>query len=226
MADGADALVVGGGLTAAQIVANHAAAGGHVTWLTRAPLRQRELDVEAPWLGPHLRRFHESRDAGARFALARRARGGGSLPPDDLAQLRPLLAGGRVTHLQGAVDQAKPTKGRWRVTFRHRGATRVAVAAHVVSATGSQTNTRFEPLLRRCRTEFPAQRVRGLPALERDLSWPGTTIHLMGPLAMLTVGPACRTVIGARVAAERLLRGWGVPDAPRQYPQPGGWLGP
>ncbi|MCB9411295.1 MAG: SidA/IucD/PvdA family monooxygenase [Actinobacteria bacterium] len=225
MADGADAVVVGGGLTAAQIVANQAAAGGHVTWLTRARLRERDLDVEAPWLGSELRRFHAARDAGARLAMAQRARGGGSIPADDLEMLRPLLADGRVTHLQGAVDRVKRTETRWRVSLRHQGTTRVTEAAHVVCATGSRAHTRSESLLRRCRAQVPVRRVRGMPVLDRDLAWPGTSVHLMGPLAVVGLGPACRTIIGARIAAERLLHAWGVDDAPQQYPWPGGELG-
>lgn len=220
MADGADAVVVGGGLTAAQIVANHAAAGGDVTWLTRAPLRQRELDVEAPWLGPRLREFHDARDAGARLAMARRARGGGSLPPEDFAVMGQLLTAGQVTHLQAPVDHAKRSSNRWQVHLRHHGEIRTVAASHVVCATGGHTHARLEPLLRRCRSERPARRVRGFPVVERDLSWPGTSIHLMGPLAVIGVGPACRTVIGARIAAERLVRSWGSTPHPAQYPAP------
>lgn len=220
LADGDDAVVVGGGLTAAQIVTNHARAGGRVTWLTRAPLRTRELDVEAPWLGPRLRDFHAAPDAGARLSMARRARGGGSIPPEDHEALLPLMADGRVTHRQAPIDEVRWARDRWQVSYRHHGQTRTANAAHVVFATGSQTNARYEPLLRRCRTDQPTRKVKGFPLLASDLSWPGTSIHVMGPLAMIGVGPACRTIIGARIASERLVRAWGAPRPPEQYPSP------
>jgi glycine/D-amino acid oxidase-like deaminating enzyme len=40
----------------------------------------------------------------------------------------------------------------------------------------------------------------------RDLRWPGTTVHLMGGLAALQLGPAARNLFGGREAAHRICR--------------------
>lgn len=212
-------VVVGGGLTAAQIVGAHAAAGACVTWVTRADLRVRDLDVEPVWLGSDLRRFHDARDPRARVTMARKARGGGSIPAGERQEVAELVDAGAVRHVVAAVDQVRHQRGRWQVTLRHAGRTETVAGATVVCATGSRTHVRLEPLLRRCRAEQPARHVDGIPVLGADLRWPGTGVHVMGPLAMAAVGPACRTVIGARMAAERIVAGLGGEVAP-QYPWP------
>ena len=212
-------VVVGGGLTAAQIVAAHARVGDPVTWLTRTLLRERDLDVEPMWLGPHLGTFHSVKDPKARVAMARKARGGGSIPAREGDQMADLISAGHVDHLRAPVDGLRQAADGWKVAVRHQGQMKSVSAANVVCATGSKTHTRYEPLLRRCRSERPIRRVAGLPHLNRDLSWPGTSVHLMGPLALAQVGPACRTVIGARIAAERVVESWGG-KVSRQYPGP------
>lgn len=210
-------VVVGGGLTAAQVAQAHAEQGVPVTWVTRSPLRERDLDIEARWLGPLLRRFMATADPRARVAMARKARGGGSIPAHEGAQLRALVESGRIRHLQAPVEQVRHARDGWSVLLRHHGRIRTIEASRVICATGSHAHVRFEPLLRRCRAERPAAKIGGLPALEPDLRWPGTAVHVMGPLAMVGVGPACRTVIGARIAAERIL-GPMTDRPPRQYP--------
>jgi hypothetical protein len=212
-----DVVVVGGGLTAAQIAAAHVRRGEAVTWITRSALRERDLDIEAPWLGPALARYLQRSDPRARAAMARKARGGGSIPPQERAELRALIDSGQIRHLQAPVEQVRAARGGWAVQVRHQGLCRTLHASRVVCATGSAATVRDEPLLRRCRREWPAVKAAGLPALEQDLRWPGTAVHVMGALAMLGVGPACRTVIGARMAAERIV-GPMAPRLRRQYP--------
>ena len=41
--------------------------------------------------------------------------------------------------------------------------------------------------------------------LSSDLRPTMAPVHVMGPLALTQVGPATRTIIGARIAAERLM---------------------
>jgi hypothetical protein len=122
-----------------------------------------------------------------------------------------------VRHLQAPVEQLRLAREGWSVHVRHQGVNRTVLAARVICATGSQPHVRYEPLLRRCRSDRPATKVGGLPVLEPDLRWPGTAVHVMGPLAMVAVGPACRTVIGARIAAERMLSPM-TDRMPKQYP--------
>ena len=61
----------------------------------------------------------------------------------------------------------------------------------------------------------------GMPVLAPDLSLAGTRVHLMGGLSALQTGAVSRTLMGARIASERLLPVLGAVDAPRQYPRPG-----
>jgi hypothetical protein len=219
---GAATVVVGAGLTAAQIVTAQAAAGAPVTWITRSALRIRDLDVEAVWLGPELRRFHGVGDPRARVTMARLARGGGSVPADEHRQVSDLIDAGRVQHLVGSIGHCHPHRGMWQVDVGRQGLSHRVRADHVVCATGSRTHARLEPLLRRCRQEHPTRHAGGIPVLARDLRWPGTSLHVMGPLAVAAVGPTARTIVGARMAAERIVSSLGAaPD--RQYPGPRAW---
>ncbi len=212
-------VVVGGGLTAAQIAAAHAEAGDPVTWLTRRLIKERDLDVEPLWLGEHLGKFHAVPDPKARVSMARKARGGGSIPAHERNELCSLIDSGKIEHLSSPVDGLQRTGDGWKLTVRHQGRIKVLPAANVICATGSRTHVRYESLLRRCRSERPTRRAAGHPHLNRDLSWSDTSIHLMGPLALAQVGPACRTVIGARIASERVVESWGG-NVNRQYPGP------
>ncbi|KAG2432956.1 hypothetical protein HXX76_008684 [Chlamydomonas incerta] len=96
-------VVVGGGLTAAQLVALAAQHGSEdVVLLVRRKLKQvKQFDVDVPWLGrmrqAHLHDFGRlPGGAEARLAALRAAVGGGSATPEAVAALRALQAKGML----------------------------------------------------------------------------------------------------------------------------------
>jgi lysine/ornithine N-monooxygenase len=199
-------LVVGGGLTAAQVVEGAAREGGEVAWATRSGLRVRDLDVEPGWLGGELGRFHAVREPAHRVGLAVRARGGGSIPPRERAQIARLLHDDAVQALYGCrIAGIRRKAGAWRVKVVRDGVEQTVVADTIVAATGSRTHVRSDRLLRPLHRTFGLRHVRGLPVLTADLRPTAAPVHVMGPLALTQVGPATRTIIGARIAAERLV---------------------
>lgn len=205
--DSADRLVVvGGGLTAAQVVEGAARKGVSVTWITRAGLRVRDLDVEPGWLGGELRSFHSVREPGHRVGIAARARGGGSIPPRERAHLTSLVRDEAVQALHECrISHVRRKAGAWRVTVEQSGVKRTVHADAIVAATGSRVHLREDRLLRPLHRTFGIRHVRGLPVLSSDLRPTMAPVHVMGPLALTQVGPATRTIIGARIAAERLM---------------------
>lgn len=208
-------LVVGGGLTAAQLALGACRRGAHVTVAHRSRTRARDLDVDATWLGGSLAAFHRM-PVSARPRVLRRARGGGTLPPRELAEVRELDASGALRWREGArVDRVEPHGARWRIGLDlDPPETYDAVwlaTGHLMDAGAGAT----AGLLR------GRAMAAGMPVLAPDLSLAGTRVHLMGGLSALQTGAVSRTLMGARIASERLLPVLGAVDAPRQYPRPG-----
>jgi FAD-NAD(P)-binding len=214
-AEGERILVLGGGLTAAQLALGAAARGVLPTLVSRHRLRERDFDVQPGWFTYRLERFHQEARWERRIAELRGERRG-SVPPADLAELRTAAVGGRlVLACGGALHH---------VTWS--GASGEAVVGHerlgfdrLWLATGHSFHVGAEPLLEDlCRTH-PILVVAGLPALAADCRWPGTAVHVMGGLAGLQVGPLARNIAGARMAAERIAASLGR-RACLQYPVP------
>lgn len=184
-------VVVGGALTAAHLALRAADRGARVRLVTRAPLRTRLTDAEAVWLGHALPAFArlppEQRSEQVR--TARR----GTVPPTvrDAVRRHPL-----VTVVTRPVRQVRSG------SVVLAGGRRLA-ADHVWLATGHRFDVRQHPLTARLLEHVPVPVVDGLPVLGDHLSWGGTGVHLTGGLTALSVGPASRNLVGARIAAER-----------------------
>lgn len=205
-AEGEKVVVVGGGLTAWHLVTGAVEAGAHVGWLHRRPLRERDLDVEADWLGPRLREYHDDLHPARRRATAQAARGGGSMPERERARAEEAVRAGAVRVVTPARVWCVSARGRgWWLDVDVAGRREHLAADRVWCATGHRAHARHDPVLRGVRRARPVRLHGGLPDLAHDLSWPGSRVHVMGPLSVLGVGPACRTVIGARMAAERIV---------------------
>lgn len=219
-APGERVLVVGGGLTAAQLAVAASRAGARTTLLSRAPLRARAFDTTAEWLGRALPAFHADPDPRRRHATVRAARGGGTVPPPMLARLHALAARGELELATGgriAVDAC----GR---EVRVRAGGRSWTVDRLWLGTGHDLDWRSEPLLAALARRHPARAAGDLPVLDDDLRWPGTDVHLVGGLAALGIGPTARNLTGARMAAERIRRAVTGGAGDCQYPQPGDGL--
>jgi hypothetical protein len=72
-------------------------------------------------------------------------------------------------------------------------------------ATGTQPDVAGDRLTSTLQDTHPTRLVGGWPLLEHDdLRWPGTNVHVLGRLAMLSLGPAAGNLWGARVGARRV----------------------
>jgi hypothetical protein len=207
-------LVVGGGLTAAQLALGAVRRGAEVVVAHRAATRVRDLDVDASWLGGSLRELHRV-PVSVRPAVLRAARGGGTLPPREVGLVRELDRSGALRWREHSrISEVRPHAGRWHVGLDGEALTSYDA---VWLATGHALDADAGPAGRLLRT---TRAVGGLPELAPDLSIPGTRVHVMGGHSALQTGPVCRTLMGARIAAERLLPVLGVTHAPRLYPHP------
>jgi cation diffusion facilitator CzcD-associated flavoprotein CzcO len=200
---GGHVLIVGGGLSAAHLAIGAARRGARVTMLTRRRLRIRRFDTDPSWLGPRKRRpFEQEPDALVRRRTIDTARGGGSIPARVRRDLDRCIEAG-VIDLRERVQVVGCDPAGQRVRVRCSDGRTILVDV-VWCATGGQIDVGLDPLFRDLVTRYPTAIARGLPELEADLSWPGTSVHVSGFGAALRLGPTAGNLVGQRRAALRI----------------------
>jgi cation diffusion facilitator CzcD-associated flavoprotein CzcO len=205
---GGHVTVVGGGLSAAHLAIGAVRRGARVTLVARRRLRVKRFDTHPSWLGPKQRRpFEAEPDPALRRRAIDRARGGGSIPHRFHAELLRCRDAGLLTlHERAEVvgAEAVGTPG---------GTERIEIALgegarwcsdRVWLATGGAIDVADDHLCRPLLASAPVAVADGLPDLAADLTWPGTTVHLVGAAASLVLGPTAGNLIGHRRAAFRV----------------------
>jgi len=197
------AVVIGGGITAAQVALSLAErAPGAVTLLTPHAPRVHQFDSDPGWIGPKfLDGYHREADMGRRRAMIRAARNRGSMPPDVHGQLRRAAAKGALAVRVAKVIEASLADD---VVSLHCEGGDTVRADRVVLATGFEARRPGGEWLDRAISDLGlACASCGYPIVDASLKWhPG--IHVTGALAELELGPTARNIIGARLAAERI----------------------
>jgi len=215
--EGERILVLGAGLTAGQIALSASAEGAHVVIATRNNLRVSVFDVSGCWQGPVcLRDFHAEPDLERRVQSLQTALPGGSLTPLIAQTLREVVSEGTIELTEGcAIGGATWSDDHWQVSAEGR----ILEVDRIWLATGTTLRVDAVPLLAGVATQRSVAMANGLPMLDAACRWPGTPMHIMGGLASLQLGPFARNLIGARMAAERIVSQITRLER-RQYPQP------
>lgn len=195
--------VVGGGLTAGHLAAGAVDRGARVTLVCRRPVQRRMFDTDPGWLGPkHLRGFDRLADPVERLRVALAARDGGSMPPWMSRRLGGLCdAGGLRVLAPMRVCAAERCGDRLRLVLGDES--RLAVD-RLWLATGTRPDVAADRLTAALQARHPTRIIDGWPVLDEHLRWPGTSVHVLGRLAMLALGPAAGNLWGARVGAARV----------------------
>jgi uncharacterized NAD(P)/FAD-binding protein YdhS len=205
-----EAVVVGGGITAAQTaMALAERQPGTVTLLMRHSLRVRQFDSPPAYIGPrYLAGFNRESDPAVRRGIIRDARFRGSVPPDVASAFRRAIASGSLRLVTADVTEAHAEGGGMRLALADvAGAPAGELRAdRIVLATGFGQARPGGAWLDAAVTELGLPCAPcGFPLVDRSLRWaPG--VYVTGPLAELEIGPVARNIIGARLAAERLPR--------------------
>jgi cation diffusion facilitator CzcD-associated flavoprotein CzcO len=195
-------IVMGAGITGAQVALRLARAGRQVTLVARHELREHQFDSDPGWLGPkEMTRFQAERSATARRRLIQQARHRGSLPKDVLRELRAAMRRGEVVWHRAEVQGAAVTDDG--LTLTTSAGARAADA--LILATGFDRHRPGGALVDQLVADhhLPCAAC-GYPLVDPYLRW-HPRLYVSGPLAELELGPTSRNIAGARRAGERIV---------------------
>ena len=208
-------VVVGGGLSAAQL-AIHACRSGwrRVLLLLRDEAPVRPFDIDEEWMGRHLsaafspleRDFYRA-DPPARRGLLRQARPGGSLTPASVALLAALQRRGGLQVRRDEVVAAAWRDGEgWALRLRGAGGAAEPERCDALwLATGHELDAARLPLVQSVLGAWPRPLHGGLPELTPGLRWAdGLELYVAGTLSALQIGPDAFNLAGCAAGAARI----------------------
>lgn len=210
-------LVVGGGLTSAQLSDLALRRGVTKVWhLMRGPLRVKPFDVDLAWMGKFRnveQAYFWSADSDEeRLAQIQSARGGGSITPPYHKRLKQHIARGSLelcTNTKLAEARFDEERKLWNV--RTEPPVEIPAVDYIYFATGVQTDYASLPYLQTMLREYPIHGHGGMPCINDDLMWKeGVPLFVTGRLAALRLGPGAGNLGGARSGAERVA--WAIED--------------
>jgi hypothetical protein len=195
-------VVVGGGLSAAQLALALSGRPGPVTLVMRHPPRIHRFDSDPPWLAPPAMRRFLGLDPAGRRALITRERHRGSMPEEVALRLGWARERGLVRVVRGEAVGVAGRPGDLTMTLA--GGQRIA-AGRLVLATGFAGGRPGGAWLDRAIGEMGLPVAPcGFPVPTGALEWaPG--LHVSGALAELEIGPVARNIAGAQRVSELLL---------------------
>lgn len=196
--------VVGGGMSAVQTAISLASDNREVVLISPHGIRVNNYDSDPGWMGPkYLQRFRSEQDYNRRRRWITEARNRGSVT-QEVASLFSLLRKKRdCRHYVGKVKYADPLGSE--LLLLHLESGEVVAANAIVLATGFENEVpagfMISDLVKR--RDFRCASC-GFPIPNRHLKW-GDGIYVSGMLGELEVGPSAPNIIGARIAAEKIL---------------------
>lgn len=198
-------VVVGGGMSAAQTAISLADRNRHVTLLSPHTLRQNYYDSDPGWMGPkYLNRFRKIPCFQKRRRVIDRARNSGSITQDVKRRLLQYQNKNSCSVCIDTVENCTVLTDDLMLLNLKSGET--IAANHIVFATGYLNQRPGGQLLDRLISRYQLNCSEcGFPITNSTLKW-HDRLFVSGALAELEVGPASGNIIGARMAAEKILR--------------------
>ncbi|KAI0418594.1 FAD binding domain-containing protein [Xylaria grammica] len=211
-------LVVGGGLTSAQIADLAARRGVSKVWLImRGPLKIKHFDIGLEWVGKFRNvehaQFWNSETADERCKKIMDARNGGSITPYYKKIVEKHIATGRVDMLlHTTIDSMKwdPSSKIWDVSLKGERQDLPPID-HIYFATGVGTNFESLPCLQSMCHDYPIENCGGFPCITEKMAWrEDVPLFVAGRFAALQLGPGAHNLIGARIGADRIA--WSIQE--------------
>ncbi|KAJ5507667.1 hypothetical protein N7527_009810 [Penicillium freii] len=211
-------VVVGGGLSSAQIVDMAVRKGVTKVWfLLRSGMKVKHFDISLPWMGKYKNwekaAFWSADTDEERLEMLQTARNGGSITPRYTKIVKQHAAKNRASiHpcTEIKTHQYNPATQTWTLTT-DPPIPELPEIDYIYFATGVRADVREMPLLREMNDQYPIEVKSGLPCLTNDLSWrDDVPLFMTGRMAALRLGPGAPNLEGARVGAERVA--WGMEE--------------
>ncbi|KAJ5487203.1 hypothetical protein N7530_001503 [Penicillium desertorum] len=221
-------VVVGGGLSSAQIVDMAVRKGVTKVWfLMRSGLKVKHFDISLPWMGKYKNwekaAFWSADTDEERLEMLQTARNGGSITPRYTKIVKQHAAQNRASiHpcTEIKTHDYNPATQTWTLTTDPPIPDLPAID-YIYFATGVRADVREMPLLRTMNDQYPIEVKAGLPCLTNDLSWrDDVPLFMTGRMASLRLGPGAPNLEGARVGAERVA--WGMEEVLHKGREVGG----
>ncbi|KAI1168396.1 FAD binding domain-containing protein [Nemania serpens] len=213
-------LVVGGGLTSAQIADLAIRKGASKVWLImRGPLKVKYFDIGLEWVGKFRNieqaQFWNSESAEERYQKIQKARNGGSITPYYKKVVEKQVAAGRLDLLlHTTIDSKKwdPASKTWTVKLKGgEGQQDLPPIDHIYFATGVGTDFECLPCLQSMCRDYPIENCGGFPCITDNMTWrDDVPLFVAGRFAALQLGPGAHNLIGARIGADRMA--WSIQE--------------
>ncbi|MCC5942185.1 MAG: FAD-dependent oxidoreductase [Balneolaceae bacterium] len=200
----AEILVVGGGMSAVQTALSISTEKRRVTLVSPHSLRMNNYDSDPGWMGPkYLRKFRSVSCFTKRRKLIEQARNRGTVTSDLYHAFRNQVKKvSCVRVVDSIISCTVLTEGL--NLLQLQSGEKLACNA-IVLATGYRNRRPGGEMISRLIDQYNLRcSACGYPVPQSNLEW-FDRIYLSGPLAELEVGPAAQNVIGARMAAEKIL---------------------
>ncbi|KAI2793059.1 hypothetical protein POX_b03106 [Penicillium oxalicum] len=205
-------VVVGGGLSSAQILDMAVKKGVTKVWLLiRSEFKVKHFDISLPWMGKYKNwekaAFWSADTDEERLEMIINARNGGSITPRYTKIVKEHVARHRAsvhTHSEIVSHSYNPETKLW--TLRtDPPIPHLPPIDYIYFATGARSDIREMPLLRNMHDRYPIDTIGGLPRLTDDLMWrDDVPLYITGRLGGLRLGPGAPNLEGARLGAERI----------------------
>ncbi len=205
LSDTATVAVIGGGMSAVHTAISLAGKDRMILLLTPHALRQHDYDSDPGWMGPkYLTLFRRIPNPKERRSVINEARNTGSITRDLKKKLLLLEKRNQCkvytdsivacTHVSASITQIRLSGGD------------VFGVNQIVLATGYNSTRPGGEMVDQLASNYnlPCSEC-GYPVTDVSLRW-HNQLFVTGALAELVVGPASRNIIGARMAAEKIVR--------------------
>lgn len=205
-------IVVGGGLTSAQIVDLCIKKGVSKVWhIMRDNFKIKYFDFTLDWVAKYKNinqaAFWSADTDEERYEMILSARNGGSITPAYKAVLESHQTKGNVlryTKTQIVGTSWDSTSKLWTIKTEPP-IPDLPPIDYIYYATGAKADIKAMPLLKSLLQSHPIETVGGLPCLTYDMQWSkDVPLFVAGRFAGLQLGPVAANLEGARAGAERI----------------------
>ena len=233
---GTSIVIVGGGLTSAQMAHVAILSGVEKVYLVlRGALKIKHFDFHLDWVTKYKNvkksAFYVKDTDEERYDMIQEAREGGSINPEYYKKLKMHIKSGKLEIFKHSTVEDKEWNAGsklWDLTINSRSETKNTIDEsdifygtnlsnidYIYYATGISANIKSLPCLKPIIEAYNIEKVKGFPCLTDNLQWNDEIpLFVVGKNASLRMGPSSANLDGARLGAERI--GWYIQELKSQ----------